>query len=212
MDPTVLEKLEEIHTSCNAFMNNYQATFNLPTKCKTKRKNELKDELKLVLEDIDNIGKFCKDKNSLKEVQKMLDPVKTTINKILKPKLIITHPTISHSGSSSNGFATNFVDDITAAATINSTRTNDAATNSTRTNGAATNSTRTNGAATNSAHTSKTSATSNKVRINTACRITISATACTDLNNNNNNNHNNTCLGKRKSTRSGGGKKRKKTN
>ncbi|RHZ83789.1 hypothetical protein Glove_87g267 [Diversispora epigaea] len=42
-------------------------------------------ELNLVLEDINNIHEFCKDKNSLKAAQ--------------EPKLIITRPTISRSGS-----------------------------------------------------------------------------------------------------------------
>ncbi|CAG8556441.1 9443_t:CDS:2 [Diversispora eburnea] len=195
MDPTVLEKLEEIHASCTEFMNNYQATFNLPTKFKTKRKNELKGELKLVLDDINNIHKFCKDDNSLKAAQEMLDPVRTMINKILKPKVIITcSPTISRAGSPSNSFATNFVRAV-------------AATDSTQTNGAATNS------------VAKTSATSNKVRINitsrNSLRITIPAISSsinsinpatkkirTDLNNN-------TSLGKRKSSR---GRKKRKTN
>ncbi|RHZ76685.1 hypothetical protein Glove_194g147 [Diversispora epigaea] len=54
MEPTVIEILEKV-----------QETFNLPT----KRKNELKGELSLVLEDINNIHKFCKDENSLKTAQ-----------------------------------------------------------------------------------------------------------------------------------------------
>ncbi|RHZ89229.1 hypothetical protein Glove_17g48 [Diversispora epigaea] len=72
MEPTVIEILEKVHTSCNIFVNNYQETFNLPTKSKTKRKNELKGELNLVLEDINNIHKFCKDENSLKATQEMM--------------------------------------------------------------------------------------------------------------------------------------------
>ncbi|RHZ87634.1 hypothetical protein Glove_33g51 [Diversispora epigaea] len=66
---------------------------------------ELKGELNLVLEDIDSIHEFYKDKNSLNAAQEMFDPMRTTINKILIITLVLT---------------TNFVRDITADAVTNS--------------------------------------------------------------------------------------------
>ncbi|RHZ83580.1 hypothetical protein Glove_91g11 [Diversispora epigaea] len=224
MDQTVIEILEKIHTSCNVFVNNYQETFSLPTKSKIKRKNELKGELNLVLEDINNIHKFCKDENSLKAAQ--------------EPKSIITRPTISRTGSESNSFATNFVRDTAASNFIRATKTS-TATNSARTNGAATNSVRaakTSATTTNSARINRVAKNSvhtstNKVRTDTTSRnsLIIPATSSsirsinsatrgvrTDLNNNNNNNNNNniniTSLGKRKNASSSGGEKKRKTN
>ncbi|RHZ55877.1 hypothetical protein Glove_410g16 [Diversispora epigaea] len=189
MEPTVIEILEKVHTSCNIFVNNYQETFNLPTKSKTKRKNELKGELNLVLEDINNIHKFCKDENSLKATQEVyVGPVKIAIIKILKLNAV-----------TNSVHATKI-----SATTTNSTRTYCAAINSIHTS---TNKDRTD---TNSRNSLTIPATSSSIcSINSATRG-----VCNDLNNNNknNNNINITSLGKRKNSSSSGGGKKQKTN